>query len=345
MPATDEEEIRDVTLSPWAGTRVTALIGFALGLALVLIYLMTGGGQALLHRTVIIRTYMADGTGLVRTANVELNGIKVGKVRRVSLSHFPDAERAVQVDLKIRKDYLSAIPVDSKAELTADNLLGDKYINIRKGSSSQPIEPGMELGAQPPTANFDPADLLASLQTILERANDMLGQIEDPSTPLGLFVKGEDFYGQLRDNFVGIQTTLHKYANPKTGIGQTLYGQALYQEMRQKVLDIDKQIEAVQTNPMLVSSANYDAWMAQAKSFHQVVGSFRNAPMMKQDDFYNNTRDALKSLDDTVAAMSAGTLLTSTQLYESLNGTSRNTRTFLHDFRLNPQKYLRLKVF
>jgi phospholipid/cholesterol/gamma-HCH transport system substrate-binding protein len=345
MPVTDEQEIRTVTLSPWAGTRVTALIGFALGLALVLIFLMTGGGQVLLHRTVIIHTYMADGTGLIRTANVELNGIKVGKVKKISFSRFPEPARAIQVDMKIRKDYLSAIPIDSKAELTADNLLGDKYINITKGASPQSIEPGADLATQPPTANFDPGDLLASLQNILQRANVLLGQVEDPKTPFGQFVKGEDFYATLRDYVVGIQNTIHKYGNPRSELGKSVYGQALYREMRQRLLDIDVQIQQVQQNPWLAKSTQYDAWLSQAKTFRQSVAAFRESPMMKQDDFYNATRDALSNLDDTVRAMAAGPLLTGTELYESLNGSSRNTRDLLKDFRQNPKKYLRLKVF
>ena len=347
MPGTQEEEdeIRTVTLSPWAGTRVTALIGFSLGLALVLVYLLTGGGEALLHRTVIVHVYVQDGTGLVRTANVELNGITVGKVKAVSLSPFPDAARAVQVDLKVRRNYLPAIPIDSKAEVTADNLLGDKYINITKGTSSRTIEPGGVLATQPPTANFDPSDLLASLQVILERANVLLGQVEDPSTPIGGLVNGEDLYSKLLADISGVQTTLHSYANPKNELGKAVFGQALYQKLQQSLLSIDRQIDQIQAYPMLAKSSQYDTLLAQANSFHRAVASFRNAPMMSQDDFYNNTRDALKSLNETVSSIAAGQLLTSAQLYESLNGSSRNARSFIRDFRQNPQKYLRTKLF
>jgi phospholipid/cholesterol/gamma-HCH transport system substrate-binding protein len=183
------------------------------------------------------------------------------------------------------------------------------------------------------------------MQNILERVNVLLGQVEDPETPLGDFVRGEDFYSKLRDYVTGFQTTIHKYDNPQSELGKSIYGQALYQEMRQRVLDIDRQIEQVQQNPWLAKTTNYDAWLDQAKRFRQTVVSFREAPMMKQDDFYNNTRDALARLDDTVRAMSAGRLLTGTETYESLNGSSRNMRNFLKDFRENPQKYLRLKVF
>lgn len=345
MAQSDDDEIRTVTLSPWAGSKVSGVIGFAIGLALVLIYLMTGGGQSLLHRTAIVRTYMADGTGLVRTAIVELNGIRVGRVKSVTLSHSADPKRAIQVEMRIRRNYLPAIPIDSKTEITADNLMGDKFINIEKGKSPQSVEPGSELATQPPTSNFDPGDLLASLKQILQSANTLLDQVENPATPLGQFVKGEDVYQQFLTTVIGIQNSVQKYGSSKGPIGQAVYGQALYQQMRQYVLDIDKQIVAVQANPMLANTSQYDAWMTQAKAFHESVRSVRDTPMLKDDAAYVNMQATLRNLNDMVNSVSAGPLLTGTELYESLNGSSRDARIFIRDFRLNPQKYLRLKVF
>ena len=44
-------------------------------------------------------------------------------------------------------------------------------------------------------------------------------------------------------------------------------------------------------------------------------------------------------------ALSAGELLTSPQLYESLAGSLKNLEDLLRDFNGNPRKYLRVKVF
>jgi phospholipid/cholesterol/gamma-HCH transport system substrate-binding protein len=40
-----------------------------------------------------------------------------------------------------------------------------------------------------------------------------------------------------------------------------------------------------------------------------------------------------------------GVFLADSQLYESLTGSTNEMRQFLGDFRTNPRKYLRLKVF
>ncbi len=341
----DDSEIRTVTLSPWAGTRVTAVIGFAIGVAAVLIFLLTGGGQALMHRTVIVHTYFSDGTGLIRTATVELNGIKVGKVKSVSLSRFSDAARAVQVDMRIRRDFLGVIPIDSKTELTADTLLGDKYINITKGASSKTIEAGAELATQPPSGNFDPADLLRSLQDILKSVTALLTEIEDPATPLGSFINGEDYYQQLLGDVSGIQAVIHKYANPRNHLGQAIYGQQLYQEMQARLMDIDKQVAAIQANPMLANTTQYDAWLAQTRSLHAAVDGIRKTPLLNEDDLYRSSVLILRNLNETVGSLAASQWITSAETFESLNGASRNARVFIHDFRGNPQKYLRIKIF
>ena len=70
-------------------------------------------------------------------AQVTLNGITVGKVTHVDLSGRDKPGRIIKVKMQIEDEYLKSIPVDSQAVITAGNLLGAKYINIKKGQSQQ----------------------------------------------------------------------------------------------------------------------------------------------------------------------------------------------------------------
>ena len=63
----------------------------------------------------------------------------------------------VRVTCRWKIDTSRPSPVDSRTEITADNLLGDKYINIRKGIASESIKAGDELLTQPASNSFDPA--------------------------------------------------------------------------------------------------------------------------------------------------------------------------------------------
>ncbi len=355
MAETEEEEIRTVTLSPWAPTRIMILISAAAMVALVLMFLLTNGGRTLFTRHVTLRTYLADATGLIRTAPVELNGITVGEIKSVHLTGSGDPARSIVVEMEVEKNYLSAIPEDSQGTITADNLLGDKYINITKGKSSRSVQPDAEIRLQPPTNDFDPGDLLASMQTILRSVDQTLTQIETPDNDLGKFVNGEDLYQQLLGDVTQIQQALAKYTNPRSEIGQAVFGQNLYIQLRQPFLDLDTQLSSIQNGQgaagrFYASTEQYDQLRAKIAQFRSSLANLRAQPMMRDDEMYQKLLATIKSLGEAMDALNGGQgtlgeLLTSSQLYESLNGSSREMRDFLREFRLNPQKFLRVKIF
>src|SRR5713101_2562553 len=103
----------------WAKFRVAAMIGCAVGIASVLIYLLLGGSE-FLQPAVTIHTYMVALSGLARGSPVRFNGIRVGEVVRTQLSHLPDPQRVVRVDMSIVQHYLQSIPEDSTVGVSAD---------------------------------------------------------------------------------------------------------------------------------------------------------------------------------------------------------------------------------
>ena len=73
-----------------------------------------------------IHTEFADGNGLQAGNSVRYVGVHVGKVEKVTPS-----KNGVDVQLKIDKG--TEIPVDSKVAITTDGLLGEKLVNITPG--------------------------------------------------------------------------------------------------------------------------------------------------------------------------------------------------------------------
>ena len=90
-------------------------------------------------------------------APVRLNGIHHRKgERRVGpfrLRHDP--RKIVEVTLEIDNDICRAIPVDSQAVIAAENLLGTKFINIKKGKVQGYVKPAAECPSQRQTAELD----------------------------------------------------------------------------------------------------------------------------------------------------------------------------------------------
>jgi phospholipid/cholesterol/gamma-HCH transport system substrate-binding protein len=120
--------------SGWAQLRVGLMAIAALVILGVLIFLLTGTGSLFAKRSVVY-TYLSDSAALAPSSPVRINGIVSGKVDSVELSGETAPGRIIRVTMEIETERLKQIPVDSVAAISAENVLGAKFINIRKGQS------------------------------------------------------------------------------------------------------------------------------------------------------------------------------------------------------------------
>jgi phospholipid/cholesterol/gamma-HCH transport system substrate-binding protein len=351
MPEREEdEEISTVALDPVAWLRVTVLVSFAIAVMAILVYLLSGGGSEMFQRRATLRTFFPDGIGLEKKAVVEVDGIKVGHISSVELSHSNEPSRVVRVNLSVDTRYLSSIPVDSRTEITADNLLGDKYINIRKGVAGESVKSGDELLTQPASNSFDPADLISSLQNVLNQTSAILDLIDDPESQLGQLVQSEALYDQILDDIAGIQKTVYRIGNPKSPGGQAIFGSQLYDQLRAPINDIDAKLAAIEAGegPLghaYATSEQYDKLRTQIADFRKSVAGFKGNKLLTSDEQYRQLLTTFQQLSVVITSASTGPLFENTQLYESLNGASKNAEQLLREFRKDPQKFLRMKVF
>jgi len=95
----------------------------------------------------------------------------------------------------------------------------------------------------------------------------------------------------------------------------------------------------------LVEDAQYKQALATVRDLRSSIDTMRNSPFVKSDEFYAGMNRSIASLTQSVDEINAGPLFGAPQSYESLNGFARELQTTLRDFRENPKKYLRLKVF
>jgi phospholipid/cholesterol/gamma-HCH transport system substrate-binding protein len=75
--------------------------------------------------------------GLNTGADVRINGIKIGTVISQKIN---TEDYMVDVKMSISPDI--ALPKDSVISVAGDGLMGDKYIKIEPGKSSETITPG-----------------------------------------------------------------------------------------------------------------------------------------------------------------------------------------------------------
>jgi phospholipid/cholesterol/gamma-HCH transport system substrate-binding protein len=341
---------------PVAIARVFFVFVVSAVIVLILAWLLTGGGGEIFEPKSDLHSYMQDASGLIKEAAVQLNGIQIGKINDIKLSGLSDQKKVVVIEMKVKSRYLSAIPVDSTVTITADDLLGDKYLNIKRGHATETAGPGAELHSVLPIGDqFNSADLVAAMKDMLNRIDAALKQIEDSSTPIGQFVQTEDMYNKIRAELVSVQQTVQKFAHPQSDFGKMLFTDEFYQQIRAPIIAIDKNLADMQAGEraaghFVASSEQYDTTrkeladirnsLAQINAGQGAMGQFTHS-----DATYRQIQRLVKTLGEAVDSLGASALLSDSQLYESLTGSSTEFREFLGDFRANPRKYLRMKVF
>jgi phospholipid/cholesterol/gamma-HCH transport system substrate-binding protein len=162
------ETIRHSTLGDVLRDRLwQSLIGVLAVLALTLVYLFGSVlDTPLLHRSKSVRVELAATGGLFEGSAVTYRGVKVGKVRAITLS----AEGVVAT---ISLTTADRIPVRSTAQVRSLSPVGEQYLDFQPQTTSGPY---LEDGSVVPATATDLPKTLAS--TVIS-VNKLLGQVDD----------------------------------------------------------------------------------------------------------------------------------------------------------------------
>ena len=100
---------------------------------------------------------------------VQVPGVQVGRVWDIGL--IPTGDKPVEVTMRIAKRFQPLIRADSEASVAVAGLLGANYIDITRGSVSQPI---LEAGATVKTADHTTAQTCDQIMKALSKFGDAL---------------------------------------------------------------------------------------------------------------------------------------------------------------------------
>lgn len=346
----------------WAQLKVGMLAIVALVLIGVLVFLMTGE-SSFFGKKVTVYTYLNDAAAIDPGSPVRLNGILIGSIRKVELSGESARNRIIRLTLLIDKKYLPLIPSDSEAVITAENVLGSKFINIKRGQGGTPISPGGEIVSRNTQAFEDLVDegyaTLDSLRSILRRVDAIVAEIEVGRGSLGKLLTDDELYNNLTSTVVEARKVTEALNRGEGTIGKLLYDPELYAELRDTVGRIDHLIEDAEggqgtVGKLLKDDALYADLRSSAGELKTLLaglnaGKGTMGKLLKDDALHNEIASVVGRIDTTLEKVNAGEgtvgqLMVNPQLYESLNGASFELNEFLKEFRKNPKKYLRIKA-
>jgi phospholipid/cholesterol/gamma-HCH transport system substrate-binding protein len=144
-----------------------------LGLFLFAALLMLGAGvfligqkQFLFHRTYPLNAEFRNASGLLQGAPVRVAGLRKGTVKHILL---PDrADGAIRVEMKMDAATRAVIRKDSKASISAEGLVGDRFVEIAMGTDKgEPIHDGDTLRGE---AAIELADVMKKFDGVMDSA-------------------------------------------------------------------------------------------------------------------------------------------------------------------------------
>lgn len=307
--------------------RVGIFVLFGLAVLAFLILNSTGDFNPFQEK-LTLKARFAAADGLREGSEVQLAGVRIGKVESVNLLP-PDSpeefkvEAVMAVDTELNgRPITERIRTDSNAQLIATSLLAnDKTINISPGTAKgSPVTENTVLESRvaisinqlTQTGN----ELLEQINKIAIPANEILNKANQGEGTLGRIINDEDLYRNLDATVREMQATLDKVNRGGGTAGRLINDPELYNSLNRTV----GQLESI---------------AADIRSGRGTAGKF-----VTDDALYNETRAAITDLrtsaekinsiaddfklisaDLSAGRGSAGKLLKDEQLYEDARNT------------------------
>lgn len=346
-----------------AQLRVGILGIVALTCLALLVFLLTGN-MHWFTKDVPLHLFTSDAAGLSHGSPVRINGIEAGKVQNVELSGDTNPQRIIRVDFDIEGEMIKQIPSDSIGSISSDNLLGSsKFLEINKGTSATQLQPGATLKAAD-TRQFDALvqqgyNVLDSLQSILGKVQDIVGQVEVGKGTIGKLLVDETLYNSLQATVNQVQL-LASTLNSKNGtIGHLVNDNALYTQLQGIITKVDDLTQGLQAgqgtagmllkDPKLYNDVNHSVAELNTILTNLNAGKGTAGQLLTDDKIAKQLSTTLDKVNVTIDKVNSGQgtigqLLVNPSLYDAANGTTRELHEFIKDFRANPKKFLRIQL-
>ena len=268
--------------------------------------------------------------GLMNSAPVYVNGLKVGNVGNISF--LSDTNRQIIIELKILKDFF--IPKKSIAEIYSADLMGTRAIKIILSNENTFYRP------------YD--TIISSIEA------DLKTQVSAQVLPLKL--KAEDLIKSIDSVMTVVQSIFDR---------QTRYNiSRSIESIRMTVESLEKTSVALDT---LVQSekyaltriiANIESISENLKNNNELITNIMKnlsnlSDSLQQANIKQTILNANKALYEANLILdkinrgegSLGMLIQNEQLYKNLESSSRNLDLLLRDLRENPKRYVHFSLF
>ncbi|MFZ4399808.1 MAG: MlaD family protein [Bacteroidales bacterium] len=268
--------------------------------------------------------------GLVASNPVYINGIKVGYVKDVAFA----SNEAPYIKVAIVFNSPLAIPDNSMAKIYSADLMGSKAIQIIWGNSKTKLKGGEILKSE------IEADLKEEISRqvvpLKMKAEELMSSFDSVLIAVKL-IFNQSTQKNLSQSFENIKISLDNIKNTTYNVD------TLVSTQRNRLASIITNFESISHN----IRANND-------KISNILNNFSSlSDTLAKSNISQTIHSANKVLGDMSGIMlkinrgegTIGMLINNDTLYRKLESSSKNLDLLLEDFRLHPERYVKISVF
>jgi len=335
----------------WAELKIGLVSIFAIVMATVLIFLLSGSGGFFWQRY-SLKTTFTNIAGLKEGAPVRVAGVEVGAVSELNFRGD-----SVDVVMEVNKDHMARITSSSVASLGSVSLLGEAAVDITASSGGTPIP---EWGYVPSgRATGTIGDVASQASVAIEQTTALVNDLRAGRGTIGQLLTSDRLHTELvslvsaaedvANTITKGQGTLGRLANDPAAAKALTASlenlQAVTAKIRAGEGSIGKLLnDDAMSRSLTSTTANLDAITGKINKGEGTAGK-----LVSDAELYNRLNSLSDRIDKVVAGLqqgdgTAGQLLRDRQLYENMNGTVKELQGLVADIRRDPKKYLNVKV-
>jgi len=349
----------------WSELRVGVFVLIGLTLLLVSIVYVTGAGS--LGAKYNLHTFLPETDDLAIGAPVRLDGVEIGNVEAITIARQAagqpiNTERNVEVVMRLTRKYQNDIMSDSTAGLVTEGLLGDRVVDIERGTNGRVLQDGDEIKGVEEKAIKEvverSADVLANLTALTSQIGTMVDDLQRGRGSLGKLLEDQTAYNHLNNVLARVDDMTAAIQEGQGTIGQLLSSDRLYSKVDSVAGRLDDVLSAVQQQKGSLGRLVYDPSIHEdarhiLENGNGLIVDIRNGKgtigkLATDDSFYEKYREIGENLAAATAKLNgtegtAGKIFSDPQFYDNVTGLAGDMRLLIGDFRKDPKKFLHVK--
>jgi phospholipid/cholesterol/gamma-HCH transport system substrate-binding protein len=353
----------------WSQLKVGVIVLVAVVLLSTLLFLMTSSsGLSPFEHKLTAYTYFENSNGLKVGAPVNLEGVTIGEVKRVTVVNDPSRKLTpIMVEMKLNPKFHNDLRTDTRAALATVGVLGDTVVDLNSETATGPeMANNAELKTEETPSIQDVVKAsqgtIESVNVILAKLNQVMDDIQNGKGSAGKLIQDPALYNQANETIEQLHKLTVNLNSDHGTVGKLLNDDQLYNRLN----DAANKLDTVATNlsdgkgsagKLLHDDTLYNNLNSSLAHLNDILsdadaGKGGLGLIAKNPEFARKLNDTVTNLDTILNNVNQGKgtlgkLATDDAAYNNLNKLLASSDQLVNMIRTDPKKYLtiHMKIF